>query len=102
MSTDWSSRCESNGCLQTRRVTVDDVEYIQIRDSELDGSPLLVTVAAWEAHEAAIRAEALRAAATELMLMTTDPFDLLTESVGSKGPIAVSLWLQDQAAQEKQ
>jgi hypothetical protein len=41
--------------------------------------------------------DALRAAAAELQAMSMDPFDLLTESVGIRGPLAVSLWLRDRA-----
>ena len=91
MSTDWLSRCESNGCLQTCRVIVDDVECMQIWDSELGGSPLLVTVAAWEAHEAAVRAEGFNEAIR--LLQAAGLEFAITESAGSEGPTAVSSWL---------
>jgi len=62
--TDWTSRCESGNCLQTRRVHLAD-EYVELRDTEMEGT-LLVTVAAWQAHEAALRAEGRRLAADEI------------------------------------
>ena len=64
--TDWTSRCESGNCLQTRRVHLaDGGEYVELRDTEVEGT-LLVTVAAWQAHEAALRAEGRRLAADEI------------------------------------
>lgn len=49
-------------------------------------------------EERQIKAQALRDAAGELLLMTMDPTDLMTTSIGSKGPITVALWLLDRAA----
>jgi hypothetical protein len=46
----------------------------------------------------AAEVRALRMAAADLLAMTTDPSDLLTESVGIKGPIAVAFWLKDRAS----
>ena len=64
--TDWTSRCESGNCLQTRRVHLaDGGEYVELRDTEVEGT-LLVTVAGWEANEAALRAEGRRLAADEI------------------------------------
>jgi hypothetical protein len=42
-------------------------------------------------------ADALDAAADALQIMATDPTDLLTESVGLRAVISVSLWLRDRA-----
>ena len=65
--TPWTSRCESGNCVETRPVHLaDGGEYVEVRDSEMGGS-LLVTVAAWAAHEAALRAEALKVAARSLL-----------------------------------
>jgi len=72
-------------------------DTVWVRDSANPGVMLPVPAESWVAFLAGVRAEALRAAADDLIAMTTDPFDLLTESVGIRGPVAVSLWLQDRA-----
>jgi len=62
-----------------------------------DVPALLARIAELEAGRDGVRAGALRDAAEALFAMCTDPFDLLTESVGIKGPTAVAVWLTDRA-----
>jgi hypothetical protein len=57
--------------VETRRVTVDGVEYVEVRDSEL-GGVLRVTVGAWEKHEAGLRAEGYQRAIDVLMAVADD------------------------------
>jgi hypothetical protein len=78
MTTDWTSRCESGNCLQTRRVHLaDGGEYVELRDTETEGT-LLVTVAAWEAHEAALRAEGYAEAVARVKTLATSKGPLFT------------------------
>lgn len=63
MTTDWTSRCESGNCIETR--TVGDL--VEVRDTEHPEQVLSVPASAWAEYEAALRAEVLRTAARALL-----------------------------------
>ena len=93
---DWtrSTFCGDSACVEW-----DERDgFVDVRNSTEPDTVVQFTSAEWAAFKAGIEAAALNAAADALVAMSCDPTDLLTESVGTKGPLAVSVWLRDRAS----